>query len=89
MTRIAIVATVVMATDGPLGTFVRMHMETGMIRFPIGLLIVSLTCSAVMPCCMLPAKYKGTISQNAHEAVIIHHGDREELVLRIDYKITG
>jgi len=38
---------------------------------------------------MLPATYKGSISQNGHEAVIIHHDDREELVLRIDYQITG
>jgi len=60
-----------------------------MIRFVTSLLIAILVGPSVMACCMLPATYEGTISQDAHEAVIIYHDGREELVLRIDYKITG
>ena len=58
-------------------------------RFIICLLLIGFAGSPVLACCMLPATYKGSIRQNDHEAVIIHHGGREELVLRIDYKITG
>ena len=43
----------------------------------------------VLGCCMVPVTYKGSIGQNAQEAVLIHDGDREELVLRINYRITG
>lgn len=60
-----------------------------MFRLVSCLLVSCFAVSPIMACCMLPATYKGTISQNAHEAVIIHHAGREELVLRIDYKITG
>lgn len=60
-----------------------------MFRFVTCLLMACLSGSPAMACCMLPATYVGTISQNAHEAVIIHHAGREELVLRIDYKIIG
>ena len=60
-----------------------------MFRFVTCLLTACLSGSPAMACCMLPATYEGTISQNAHEAVIIHHAGREELVLRIDYKIIG
>ncbi len=60
-----------------------------MFRFVTCLLVACFPVSPLMACCMLPATYKGTISQNAHDAVIIHHGGREELVLRIDYKIIG
>ncbi len=38
---------------------------------------------------MVPATYKGTISQSAQEAVLFHHDGREELILKINYKITG
>jgi hypothetical protein len=38
---------------------------------------------------MVPLSYKGTISQNAQEAVLIHDGNREDLVLRINYQIKG
>ena len=60
-----------------------------MLRIITSLLIVCVPASPVMACCMLPATYEGTISQNAHEGVILHHDGREELVLRINYKITG
>jgi hypothetical protein len=43
----------------------------------------------VESCCMVPATYKGTISQSAQEAVLFHADGREELVLKINYKITG
>ena len=42
-----------------------------------------------LACCMVPVSYKGRIGQDAQEAVLIHDGDREELVLRINYRITG
>ncbi len=38
---------------------------------------------------MVPRTYKGTISQSAQEAVLFHAGDREELILRINYKLKG
>jgi hypothetical protein len=44
---------------------------------------------AVESCCMVPATYKGTISQSAQEAVLFHHHGREELILKINYKISG
>jgi len=62
-----------------------------MIRFLVGLLFV-FSCSMNSPvfaCCMLPETYRGTISQNDHEAVIVHRAGRQELVLRINYKIIG
>jgi hypothetical protein len=40
-------------------------------------------------CCMVPATYKGSIAQDAQEAVLMHDGDRQELVLRINYRIAG
>jgi len=40
-------------------------------------------------CCMVPASYKGTISQSGQEAILFHKGDREELILRINYQIKG
>jgi hypothetical protein len=44
---------------------------------------------SVIPCCMVPADYKGTIQQSAQEAVLFHADGREELILKINYKITG
>jgi len=38
---------------------------------------------------MVPMNYAGRISQDAQQALIIHDGEREELVLRINYKIEG
>jgi hypothetical protein len=52
-------------------------------------LLTAISMNLSLACCMLPATYEGTISQNAHEAVLIHHNGREELVLRIDYHIEG
>ena len=49
--------------------------------------ILSATWAAA--CCMVPVTYKGSIGQKAQEAVLIHDGTREELVLRINYQITG
>ena len=40
-------------------------------------------------CCMVPASYKGTISQSGQEGILFHKGDREELILRINYQIQG
>ena len=44
---------------------------------------------AALACCMVPATYKGSIGQEAQEAVLIHDEGREELVLRINYRIKG
>jgi hypothetical protein len=38
---------------------------------------------------MVPATYKGTIKQSAQEAVLFHADGREELILKINYKIIG
>jgi hypothetical protein len=38
---------------------------------------------------MVPADYEGTIQQSAQEAVLFHADGREELILKINYKITG
>ncbi len=40
-------------------------------------------------CCMVPATYEGSIGQSAQEAILFHDKGREELILRINYKITG
>lgn len=40
-------------------------------------------------CCMVPRSYIGSISQDAQEAIILHQGDQEDLILRINYKIQG
>ena len=40
-------------------------------------------------CCMVPSTYKGSIGQDAQEAVVMHADGREELVLRINYRISG
>lgn len=45
--------------------------------------------SPVSACCMVPLDYPGTISQNAQQAIVFHHDGREELILRIDYQISG
>ena len=54
----------------------------------VGLLAL-VASTPVESCCMVPATYKGTISQSAQEAVIFHADGREELILKINYKITG
>src|SRR5262249_42569657 len=54
----------------------------------LGLFTLALAPSAES-CCMVPATYAGTISQSAQEAVIFHADGREELILKINYKITG
>lgn len=41
------------------------------------------------PCCMVPAGYEGSISQSGQEAVLFHHDGREDLILKIAYRITG
>ena len=38
---------------------------------------------------MVPRTYKGSISQSAQEGILFHRGDREELILRINYKLEG
>ena len=54
----------------------------------VGLLALAAS-TPVESCCMVPATYTGTISQSAQEAVIFHADGREELILKINYKITG
>ncbi len=55
----------------------------------IACLLFAFTTSGSYACCMVPETYKGSIGQDAQEAVLIHHQNREELVLRINYRITG
>jgi hypothetical protein len=55
-------------------------------------LLGPLVLAAIPPvesCCMVPANYKGTISQSAQEAVLFFADGREDLILKINYKITG
>ena len=40
-------------------------------------------------CCMVPKSYAGSISQKGQEAILFHRGDREELILRIEYQLKG
>lgn len=40
-------------------------------------------------CMMVPRDFEGRISQNRHQAILVHHGNQEELILRINYKISG
>ncbi len=58
-------------------------------RLTCALLIIFTSSAVGYACCMLPRTYKGTISQKAQEAVIIHADGRQEMVLRINYQISG
>ena len=49
----------------------------------------SLSCDRVQACCMVPRGFAGRISQRSQQAVLLHHGDRQELILQIDYQISG
>ncbi len=49
----------------------------------------ALAAPSAEPCCMDPAGYKGSISQSGQEAILFHHEGREELVLKIHYRIQG
>ena len=53
------------------------------------LLPLLLIATGAWACCMVPRTYNGTIGQDAQEAVLIHDDGREELILRINYRITG
>lgn len=55
----------------------------------VGAITTTLVAGSALACCMVPRTYKGTIAQDTHEAVLIHDGEREELVLRIGYKLSG
>jgi hypothetical protein len=37
---------------------------------------------------MIPLGFPGTISQDAQQAILLHHDGREELILRISYRIS-
>jgi hypothetical protein len=51
--------------------------------------LIAVAARAALACCMVPASYKGSIGQDTQEAVLIQDGDREELILRINYRISG
>ena len=59
---------------------------TGFVVF--SLLMSQVSCPA-LACMMTPKDYKGRISQNRHQAILFHQGDRQELILRVNYKIAG
>ena len=40
-------------------------------------------------CCMLPKSYKGSIEQTNQEAIIFFNDGKEDLILKVDPKITG
>jgi hypothetical protein len=63
-------------------------MRTAVTAALFGLLVLAVS-APVESCCMVPRDYKGTISQSAQEAVLFHHDGREELVLKINYRIKG
>ena len=44
---------------------------------------------SVSACMMIPRDYTGRISQNRHQAILFHQGNRQEMILRVNYKITG
>ena len=48
-------------------------------------------CSGIgaLACCMLPQTYKGSVSQDSQEALIIHANGREDLIIKVDPKIEG
>lgn len=58
-------------------------------NFIIASLSIACAGATALSCCMVPETYAGTIGQAAQEAVLVWADGREELVLRIDYEITG
>lgn len=62
---------------------------TRMISIAVALAALGTWTPRVEPCCMVPKTYTGTISQSAQEALIFHHDGREDLILKINYKISG
>lgn len=54
-----------------------------------GFVIAGLAVAGALACCMLPAEFKGTISQAKQRGVIIQHEEREDLILSVNYKITA
>ena len=52
-------------------------------------LALAVTGSVSWSCCMVPESYEGSISQRSQEAVIIHDDGKQDMVLRIDYRIKG
>lgn len=55
----------------------------------LAIVVSALAAPPAEPCCMVPANYKGSISQSGQEAVLFHHEGREELILKIRYQIEG
>ena len=55
----------------------------------VGLGIAATTLHQVFACCMLPRNYEGTIRQNTQEAVIFHDNGMQDMILRINYQISG
>lgn len=51
--------------------------------------VLAINACELNACMMVPKDFEGRISQNRHQAILIHHGNQEELILRINYKITG
>jgi hypothetical protein len=55
----------------------------------LALVIAALSAPTAEPCCMVPAGYKGSISQSGQEAILFHDQGREDLILKIHYEIRG
>jgi hypothetical protein len=60
-----------------------------MLSILLSFLVIAALPDIAPACCMVPRDFPGRISQRTQEAVIIHHDGREELILGIDYRITG
>ena len=60
------------------------------IRVILTLMLTTLiVTSPVHSCMMVPRAFQGRISQNRQQAILVQKGDRQELVLQVNYKIEG
>ena len=60
------------------------------IRSVLSLMLTTLVItSPVHSCMMVPRAFQGRISQNRQQAILIQKGDRQELVLQVNYQIEG
>jgi len=69
-------------------------MKTRPVSLPSTVLALVAAVSVAVPapltaCCMVPENYDVAISQTGQKAILFHSGDREELILRINYQIEA
>ncbi|MCM8528694.1 MAG: DUF2330 domain-containing protein [Lentisphaeraceae bacterium] len=56
---------------------------------PVKLILIFKLIILCLACCMLPAKYEGSIQQTQQEGIIIYKDGVQDLILKVDPKITG